>query len=134
VNDAVARMSGVVPILLLGFPPSVLAAYVPFLTLWAILLHANLRWSFGPFRYVIASPTFHRWHHTSEDQGLDKNFAGLFPFLDVIFGTFYMPPGKQPRRFGLKDEVIPEGLLGQLAYPFRRTADRPTAGTGGAAG
>ncbi len=133
VNDAVARMSGVVPILLLGFPPTVLAAYVPFLTLWAILLHANLRWSFGPFRYVIASPTFHRWHHTSEDEGLDKNFAGLFPVLDVIFGTFYMPAGQQPQRFGLKDEVVPEGLLGQLAYPFRRAA-RPRVEPRAAAG
>lgn len=130
VNDAVARMSGVVPILLLGFPPAVLAAYVPFLTLWAILLHANLPWSFGPFRYVIASPTFHRWHHTSEDEGLDKNFAGLFPFLDVTFGTFYMPYGRQPQRFGLKDETVPEGLLGQLAYPFRISSPTPASGDG----
>jgi len=130
VNDAVARMSGVVPILLLGFPPTVLAAYVPFLTLWAILLHANVPWSFGRFRYVIASPTFHRWHHTSEDEGLDKNFAGLFPFLDVMFGTFYMPPGRQPQRFGLKDETVPEGLLGQLAYPFRTSSPTPASGSG----
>ena len=130
VNDAVARMSGVVPILLLGFPPTVLAAYVPFLTLWAILLHANLSWSFGRFRYLIASPTFHRWHHTSEDEGLDKNFAGLFPFLDVIFGTFYMPPGGQPQRFGLKDEAVTEGLLGQLAYPFRTSSSTPASGSG----
>jgi sterol desaturase/sphingolipid hydroxylase (fatty acid hydroxylase superfamily) len=133
VNDAVARMSGVVPILLLRFPPTVLAAYVPFLTLWAILLHANLAWSFGPFRYLVASPTFHRWHHTSEDEGLDKNFAGLFPFLDLIFGTFYMPRGREPQRFGLKDETVPEGLLAQLAYPYR-PATRPTAEPGAASG
>jgi len=133
VNDAVARMSGVVPILLLGFPPTVLAAYVPFLTLWAILLHANLSWSFGRLRYLIASPTFHRWHHTSEDEGLDRNFAGLFPFLDLLFGTFYMPPGRQPQRFGLEDEAVPEGLLGQLAYPFRRAA-RPMAESRAASG
>jgi sterol desaturase/sphingolipid hydroxylase (fatty acid hydroxylase superfamily) len=120
VNDVLSRLAGVVPVLVLGFPPTVLAAYVPFLTLWAILLHANVPWSFGPFRYVLASPAFHRWHHTSEDEGLDKNFAGLFPFLDLMFGTFYMPPGRQATRFGLKEESVPEGLLGQLAYPFRR--------------
>ena len=131
VNDAVARMSGVVPILLLGFPPTVLAAYVPFLTLWAILLHANLRWTFGPLRYVIASPTFHRWHHTSEDEGLDKNFAGLFPFIDLAFGTFYMPEGHQPVRFGLKDEEVPEGLLGQIAYPFAQRLRRSSSAADG---
>jgi len=119
VNDVVSRLSAVVPVLLLGYPPTVLAAYVPFLTLWAIVLHANVRWSFGPFRYMLASPAFHRWHHTSEEEGLDKNFAGLFPFLDVLFGTFHMPKGRQAERFGLKDEAVPEGLLGQLAYPFR---------------
>lgn len=119
VNDVVSRMAQVVPVLLLGFPPTVLAGYVPFLTLYAILLHANVRWSFGLLRYVLASPAFHRWHHTSEEQGLDKNFAGLFPFLDVLFGTFHMPPGRQPERFGLTNEEVPEGLLAQLAHPFR---------------
>ena len=29
-----------------------------------------LRWG-----YVLASPVFHRWHHTSEAEGLDQNFA-----------------------------------------------------------
>ena len=29
-----------------------------------------------------------------------------------------MPEGRQPVRFGLKDEQVPEGLLGQIAYPF----------------
>jgi sterol desaturase/sphingolipid hydroxylase (fatty acid hydroxylase superfamily) len=59
------------------------------------------------------------WHHTSEEEGLDKNFSGLFPFIDVAFGTFYMPADRQPQRFGILNSDVPEGLLGQLAYPFR---------------
>jgi sterol desaturase/sphingolipid hydroxylase (fatty acid hydroxylase superfamily) len=69
---------------------------------------------------VIASPVFHRWHHTAEDEGLDKNFAGLFPAFDALFGTLYLPAGRQPRDFGVRGEAVPETLLGQLAYPFRR--------------
>jgi sterol desaturase/sphingolipid hydroxylase (fatty acid hydroxylase superfamily) len=69
---------------------------------------------------VIASPVFHRWHHTSEEEGLDKNFAGLFPFIDLAFGTFYMPEGRQPERFGIVRDDVPDGLVAQLAYPFRR--------------
>jgi sterol desaturase/sphingolipid hydroxylase (fatty acid hydroxylase superfamily) len=122
VNELVTRMAQAIPVLLVGFPPQILAGYVPFLSLYAIFLHANVPWSFGPMRYVIASPAFHRWHHTSEDEGRDKNFAGLFPFLDLLFGTFHLPQGQQPRRFGLAHEEIPEGLLGQLLYPFRRPA------------
>ena len=85
-----------------------------------------MSWTFGPLRYALASPGFHRWHHTSQEEGLDKNFAGLFPFIDLLFGTFYMPVGRRPERFGVLNEEVPEGLLGQLAYPFRRAA-RPAA-------
>jgi len=122
VNDVVSRLVAALPVLLLGFSPLVLAGYVPFLSFYAILLHANVDWTFGRLRYVLASPVFHRWHHTSEREGLDKNFAGLFPFWDLLFGTFYMPEGRRPERFGLAGERVPEGLLGQLAYPFRRRA------------
>ena len=114
------RLLQVLEVLLLGFPPGVLAGYVPFLTLYALLLHANVSWDFGPLRLVLASPAFHRWHHTTEAEGLDKNFAGLFPFLDLGFGSLYLPRGRRPERFGLLGDVIPQSLWSQLAYPFRR--------------
>ena len=120
VNDAVARVAQVLPMYWMGFNGAVLAAFVPFLTFYALLLHANLKWSYGRLGYILASPVFHRWHHTSEAEGLDKNFAGLFPFIDALFGTLYLPRGRQPERFGLVDDDVPDGLLGQLAYPFRK--------------
>jgi sterol desaturase/sphingolipid hydroxylase (fatty acid hydroxylase superfamily) len=122
VNDALAKVAQSLPLLFLGFDYTLLAAYIPFLTFYAIFLHANVPWTFGPLRYVVASPTFHRWHHTSQAEGLDRNFAGLFPLWDLLFGTFYMPPGRQPEAFGLAGERVPDGLLAQLAYPFRKAA------------
>ncbi len=119
VNDVISRIVQVLPLYWMGFNGTVLAAFVPFLTLYALLLHANLSWTYGPLRYVFASPAFHRWHHTSEEEGLDKNFSGLFPFIDAAFGTFYMPADRQPQRFGILNSDVPDGLLGQLAYPFR---------------
>ena len=119
VNDVISRIVQVLPLYWMGFNGTVLAAFVPFLTLYALLLHANVSWTYGPLRYVIASPAFHRWHHTSEEEGLDKNFSGLFPFIDAAFGTFYMPTDRQPQRFGILNSDVPDGLLGQLAYPFR---------------
>ena len=91
------------------------------MALYAIGLHANVGWTFGPLRYVIASPVFHRWHHTSEDEGLDTNFAGLFPFIDLAFGTFHLPSDRLPTRFGLVHDDVPQGLFKQLLYPFRRS-------------
>ena len=101
-----------------------LAAFVPFLTLYALRLQANVSWTYGPLRFVLASPAFHRWHHTSEEEGLDKTFSGLFPFIDLAFGTFYMPAGRQPQRFGVLHGDVPDGLLVQLVYPFRRRGTR----------
>lgn len=126
VNDVVSRLLQAAPFVLLGFSPAVVAAYVPFLTVHALLLHANVRWTFGPLRYVVSSPAFHRWHHTTQTEGLDRNFAGLLPLWDLLFGTFHMPKGRQPERFGILGGDVPEGLLGQLAYPFRKR--RLTAG------
>ncbi|MEO8482021.1 MAG: sterol desaturase family protein [Acidobacteriota bacterium] len=124
-NDAAARVAQVLPLYWLGFSGAALAAFVPFLTFYALLLHANVSWSYGPLRYALASPRFHRWHHTTEEEGLDKNFAGLFPIIDVVFGTFYMPPNREPQRFGILHNDVPSGLVRQLLYPFRRRTDAP---------
>jgi sterol desaturase/sphingolipid hydroxylase (fatty acid hydroxylase superfamily) len=120
VNDWVARWIQASTLVILGFSPVAIAAYVPFLTFYAVFIHANVSWGFGPLGGLIASPKFHRWHHTSEDEGLDKNFAGLFPFIDKLFGTYYMPAGRLPQDFGLKHERVPGDFIGQFLYPFRR--------------
>lgn len=119
VNDVLMRLASTLPLLLFGFKVTAVASILPFLTLFAILLHANLDWHFGPLRFVIASPCFHRWHHTNEQEARDMNFAGLFPIYDLIFGTFYLPRNRSPRNFGTATGV-PGGLLGQLVFPFRK--------------
>jgi sterol desaturase/sphingolipid hydroxylase (fatty acid hydroxylase superfamily) len=63
---------------------------------------------------------FHRWHHTYIDQGGERNFAPTFPFLDLVFGTFYMPKDRLPAEFGINGRAMPDHFLGQLWYPFAR--------------
>src|SRR5262249_57144412 len=105
---------------LLGFSPAALLVLAPFNTVYSAMVHANLRWTFGPLRYVFASPVFHRWHHTTLAEGRDRNFAPTFPFLDLLFGTFYMPPGRLPEEFGSGAADFPEDFWGQFIHPFRR--------------
>jgi sterol desaturase/sphingolipid hydroxylase (fatty acid hydroxylase superfamily) len=107
-------------VFLIGFSPAAFALLRPFNMLYSPLVHANLAWSYGPFKYLLASPAFHRWHHTSADLGGRKNFAPTFPFLDLLFGTFYMPKGAAPERFGADGDAVPQDFFGQLAHPFRR--------------
>ena len=120
-NQAISNSISVAILLSLGFPLDILKGYLPFLIVYSVLLHANVSWTYGPLRYVIASPAFHRWHHTTETYGLDKNFAGLFPIIDIIFGTFYLPKHQQAQEFGVLDNDIPDSLIGQLLYPFKRS-------------
>jgi sterol desaturase/sphingolipid hydroxylase (fatty acid hydroxylase superfamily) len=119
VNDALMRVAGAVPLLALGFAPVAIAGIAPVLTVMAILVHANLDWDWGPLRAVVASPRFHRWHHTDEANARDKNFAGLLPLWDILFGTYHMPKDQLPHQFGTASPV-PAGLIGQILFPFRR--------------
>jgi sterol desaturase/sphingolipid hydroxylase (fatty acid hydroxylase superfamily) len=90
-------------------------------------VHANLNWTLGPLKYVIATPVFHRWHHGPPNEGGEKNFAPTFSFWDVMFGTFYMPEGKLPQTYGVDDARFPQGFVGQLVYPFLRGRNDPPA-------
>lgn len=103
----------------LGFSLEAVTLMATFNMFYSAMVHANLNWTFGPFRFIFASPVFHRWHHTMQAEGLDKNFAPTFPLLDIMFGTFYMPEGRVPEQYGVS-EPVPESFLGQLAWPFKR--------------
>jgi sterol desaturase/sphingolipid hydroxylase (fatty acid hydroxylase superfamily) len=107
-----------VVMLFAGISPNVFVVLGPLITAHSAFVHANLDWTLGPFRYVIAGPVFHRWHHTAADRGGEKNFAGTFPLLDLIFGTFHMPADELPDRYGIADRNFPSSFGAQLVHPF----------------
>jgi sterol desaturase/sphingolipid hydroxylase (fatty acid hydroxylase superfamily) len=49
-----------VALLLVGTSPNVMLWVGPFTTLSSAFVHANLKWTLGSFKYVIAGPVFHR--------------------------------------------------------------------------
>jgi len=111
-----------VVLLLSGISPKIFLVIGPFNVFSSALVHANLNWTFGPLKYVLAGPVFHRWHHTLPAEGGEKNYAGTFSLFDVIFGTFYMPEGKLPERYGVADRAFPQSFGTQVLYPFTRRA------------
>jgi sterol desaturase/sphingolipid hydroxylase (fatty acid hydroxylase superfamily) len=116
VNLALGTALVDVAALLAGVSPHIFVVVGPFNVITAGLSHANLNWTFGPLRYVFASPVFHRWHHAQAV--CDKNFASTFPIWDVMFGSFHMPVGELPKDYGIDDKEMPEGLVPQLLYPL----------------
>lgn len=111
-----------VVLILLGMPLEVVAFVAPFQVWHSALIHSNLNWDFGILKTVIVSPVYHRWHHTGIDQGGSKNFSATFPILDLMFGTYYMPKGERPERFGIDDPTFPKDFAGQILHPFRNRA------------
>ncbi len=108
-----------VPLYLVGFSPTVIAVSVPLVACYSLLLHANLKWSYGTLGYVVASPAFHRWHHSLDQSARDKNFAQTFAFIDFLFGTAYFPRDRRPALYGLSGSDMPPGIWGQFLYPIQ---------------
>jgi sterol desaturase/sphingolipid hydroxylase (fatty acid hydroxylase superfamily) len=122
-DAALTRTFAVVPAAALGFGAATLGGAVVLLTAYAVLLHANVRCSYGPLRWVVASPRYHHWHHTGDVAGRDRNFSGLLPVVDLAFGTAHLPPRAWPERYGA-DAPVPAGWFGQMVQPLRRPRDR----------
>jgi len=120
INLFLGSVAADVILLLAGISPNVMLWVGPFTIAHSAFVHANLNWTFGPLQYVIATPVFHRWHHTAADRGGNMNFAGTFPFFDWIFGTYYMPRNEMPDHYGVSDPAFPSSFSGQMLYPFKQ--------------
>lgn len=121
-NDLITRAFQVLPILVFGFSALAIISVVPLVSFYVMFLHANLRWDFGPLRWVLVSPAYHRWHHTTDAEGLDKNFAGVFPAWDLLFKTAHFPR-RLPRKYGLVGMNLSESFLDHALLRFSRAPD-----------
>lgn len=116
VDDTLVRGFILVP-LMLGFSQAIIFAYLIFVTLHATWTHCNFSPSAKWLEEFLVMPRYHHWHHTSQKEGIDKNFAIHFPWIDRIFGTYYYPED-WPERYGLDGEEISPSFLGQTMEPF----------------
>ena len=119
IDAIVTRSFAFVPVFVLGFSASALYAYLAFVSFHAVFIHANVRWRFPGLRWVISTPEYHHWHHTSDEEGIDKNFAQFLPVWDWMFRTVHLT-NHWPKNYGMVGFKPPETYLGQLFYPFRR--------------
>jgi sterol desaturase/sphingolipid hydroxylase (fatty acid hydroxylase superfamily) len=120
------RFTGLLPLYLLGLaqPTGNKADLVPLLyavvgTVWSFFVHANMSWRFGFLERMLATPAFHHWHHSNDDaESIDKNYAAILPLVDLIFGTFYLPKTRFPKKYGI-DMSIEPSFTGQLLQPLK---------------
>jgi sterol desaturase/sphingolipid hydroxylase (fatty acid hydroxylase superfamily) len=111
-----------VPLYLIGADKQALDLYVAFAAFQAVYVHANVGIPLGPLKYIIATPQYHHWHHSSEKPAIDTNYAVHMPFYDRLFGTYHMPDEHWPADYGTV-EKLPHGYFKQMFYPFKRSDD-----------
>ena len=117
-EDIIVRACIITP-LTIAFPQSVILVYLIFVTFQATWSHCNFAPSPRWLAKCLVTPKYHHWHHTSQKEGLDKNFAVHFPWIDKIFGTYYYP-NEWPASYGLNGEQISPGFVRQTIEPFIR--------------
>ena len=116
VDDTLVRGLVLAP-LMLGFSQSIILGYLVFVTLHATWVHCNFSPNVKWLEKFLIMPRFHHWHHTSQKEGIDKNFAIHFPWIDKIFGTYYYPD-TWPEKYGLDGEEVSPNFVGQTIDPF----------------
>ncbi|TNE66931.1 MAG: fatty acid hydroxylase family protein [Alphaproteobacteria bacterium] len=126
INRLVAVGLNAVVLTALGFPVWAVVIDGWVRHFYGYYVHANLGWRYGPLRYVFVSPHLHRWHHARDREAIDKNFATVFAFYDLLFGTFYSPAAPA-ENLGVTETDYPAAWWGQILYPFRIWARQRTA-------
>jgi sterol desaturase/sphingolipid hydroxylase (fatty acid hydroxylase superfamily) len=118
VDQTFIRLCGILPVYLLGFTKETFGFLIVIDGLIAIFIHANVRFRFGWLEWLVATPAYHHWHHANEGpETSNKNFGGLLPVVDWLFGTLHLPR-RMPQKYGI-NEPMPGHYAGQLAEPFR---------------
>ena len=114
----ITRTLVLAPIYVLGFSKQVIDAYIIVVGFQAVFNHANVSVRLGPLRYLIVTPNFHHWHHSQDDEAIDKNYAAHFAFLDYLFGTAVKSDREWPAQYGVVGDYVPNGFWKQVKFPF----------------
>ncbi|WP_223788725.1 sterol desaturase family protein [Marinicella meishanensis] len=113
------RIIAIVPLYLIGPDKAALDIYVSFAAFQAVYVHANVNIPLGPLQYILVTPKFHHWHHSSQKPAIDTNYSVHTPLFDKLFNTYHMPKEHWPSHYGTVPR-IPRTFFQQLFYPFSK--------------
>ena len=107
------------PMVLLGAAPEVPLVKGMIGAVWGLWIHANVGVRTGRLQWVVNGPEAHRWHHATDREAHNLNFATKLALWDRLFGTAFLPKDRKPAGYGLTDVVFPPGYLRQQVFAFR---------------
>lgn len=86
------------------------------------LNHANIRITWGPFKYILNNSVMHLYHHMKalpENKLKGINFGISLSIWDFLFKTSYVPDDNGEIELGfLNEENFPKGFFSQLFTGF----------------
>nr|WP_254446592.1 sterol desaturase family protein [Ruegeria sp. HKCCD8929] len=118
IEIAVLRSLTALPMFTLGFKPEAIQAYLLIVYFYSSFIHANIGWKLGFIERFFVTPRFHHWHHGSDREAIDINYASHFPIYDWLFGTHHLPDEAWPENYGVVGDSVPRGYWRQFLYPF----------------
>lgn len=90
--------------LALLFPPWMILLAIAWSLLFQFTLHTEVIDKYPrPIEFIFNTPSHHRVHHGSQEQYLDRNYAGILIIWDRMFGSFE-PEGERVR-YGLTTNI-----------------------------
>ena len=113
------RIIAIIPLYLIGPDKAALDIYIAFAAIQAVYVHANVNIPMGPLQYILVTPKFHHWHHSSQKPAIDTNYSAHTPLFDMLFRTYHMPKNHWPSHYGTVPR-LPRKFLKQIIYPFIR--------------
>lgn len=117
---------GILLVVLLGAPALLIGCWLSIVAIHLAFQHANLDYSLGIFRHLLASAEAHRWHHK---RGYGKKNLGEFWLIwDHLFGSYHAATEKiKAHEVGLNSNM-PKRYVQQLVWPFRKKYQSSTIG------
>ena len=113
-----------VVMLLGGFEPQ--QAFIVHFVSIAIghLNHANVKFSYGPLKFIFNNPVMHLYHHAftlPEARKKGVNFGISLSLWDYIFKTNYIPETGGKIKLGYDDDKkMPKSFFRQILYGFKK--------------
>lgn len=91
------------------------------LVLWSMFYHSAIRVELPWLDRVLVTPQVHRIHHAVDDAHHDRNFADVFPFMDILFGTYEKPRRGEFAGTGINDAfLLPRSPISAQVNPVIR--------------
>ena len=99
-----SRMTGAtvffIPLVLLGFTPTVVLTALLLNLLYQFWLHADWIPRLGWLEGIFNTPSNHRVHHARNPEYLDANYGGVLVVFDRLFGTYIAERADVPCDYG----------------------------------